>query len=61
MKDRISRGQQKLLAATLLMAQWVYFSKEALMRPTFLLVRPEPLAAGALVAVGSSRRRHRRC
>jgi DNA replication and repair protein RecF len=39
-KDRISRGQQKLLAATLLMAQLNLFPKDALMRPTLLLDDP---------------------
>jgi DNA replication and repair protein RecF len=39
-KDRISRGQQKLLAATLLMAQLNLFPKDAQMRPTLLLDDP---------------------
>jgi len=39
-KDRISRGQQKLLAATLLMAQLNLFPKDALVRPTLLLDDP---------------------
>jgi DNA replication and repair protein RecF len=39
-KDRISRGQQKLLAATLLMAQLNLFPRDALVRPTLLLDDP---------------------
>jgi DNA replication and repair protein RecF len=39
-KDRISRGQQKLLAATLLMAQLSLFPQDALVRPTLLLDDP---------------------
>jgi DNA replication and repair protein RecF len=39
-KDRISRGQQKLLAATLLMAQVNLFPQDALVRPTLLLDDP---------------------
>jgi len=39
-KDRISRGQQKLLAATLLMAQLNLFPQDALVRPTLLLDDP---------------------
>jgi recombinational DNA repair ATPase RecF len=33
-KDRISRGQQKLLAAALLMAQLSQFPQDAAVRPT---------------------------
>jgi DNA replication and repair protein RecF len=39
-KDRISRGQQKLLAATLLMAQIKLFPEDALAQPTLLLDDP---------------------
>jgi DNA replication and repair protein RecF len=39
-KDRISRGQQKLLAATLLVAQLRLFPVDALARPTLLLDDP---------------------
>jgi DNA replication and repair protein RecF len=39
-KDRISRGQQKLLAATLLMAQLNLFPEEAEAGPTLLLDDP---------------------
>jgi len=39
-KDRISRGQQKLLAAALLMAQIQLFPEEAPIRPTLLLDDP---------------------
>jgi DNA replication and repair protein RecF len=39
-KDRISRGQQKLLAAALLMAQINLFPEEAPIRPTLLLDDP---------------------
>jgi DNA replication and repair protein RecF len=39
-KDRVSRGQQKLLAATLLVAQLNLFPREALARPTLLLDDP---------------------
>jgi len=39
-KDRISRGQQKLLAAALLMAQVDLFPAEASVRPTLLLDDP---------------------
>lgn len=39
-KDRISRGQQKLLAASLLMAQVSLFPSDALVRPTLLLDDP---------------------
>ena len=39
-KDRISRGQQKLLAAALLIAQLTQFSMEAAVRPTLLLDDP---------------------
>ena len=39
-KDRISRGQQKLLAAALLVAQLKLFPKDALIRPTLLLDDP---------------------
>jgi DNA replication and repair protein RecF len=39
-KDRISRGQQKLLAAALLVAQLTLFPKDALARPTLLLDDP---------------------
>ncbi len=39
-KDRISRGQQKLLAAALLMAQLSLFPKGALIRPILLLDDP---------------------
>ena len=39
-KDRISRGQQKLLAASLLMAQLSQFPVEARIRPTLLLDDP---------------------
>jgi DNA replication and repair protein RecF len=39
-KDRISRGQQKLLAAALLMAQLNLFPRDALVRPTLLLDDP---------------------
>jgi DNA replication and repair protein RecF len=39
-KDRISRGQQKLLAAALLMAQVELFPAEANVRPTLLLDDP---------------------
>jgi DNA replication and repair protein RecF len=39
-KDRISRGQQKLLAAALLMAQLDLFPLESSVRPTLLLDDP---------------------
>jgi DNA replication and repair protein RecF len=39
-KDRISRGQQKLLAATLLIAQLRLFPDDASVRPTLLLDDP---------------------
>lgn len=39
-KDRISRGQQKLLAAALLMAQLNLFPEQAPIRPTLLLDDP---------------------
>lgn len=39
-KDRISRGQQKLLAAALLMAQLSQFPRDAQVRPTLLLDDP---------------------
>lgn len=39
-KDRISRGQQKLLAAALLLAQINLFPDDALIRPTLLLDDP---------------------
>ena len=39
-KDRISRGQQKLLAAALLMAQIKLFPAEAAVQPTLLLDDP---------------------
>lgn len=39
-KDRISRGQQKLLAASLLMAQIALFPFESEVRPTLLLDDP---------------------
>ena len=39
-KDRISRGQQKLLAASLLMAQLNLFPEDPLVRPTLLLDDP---------------------
>jgi len=39
-KGRISRGQQKLLAASLLMAQIRLFSRQSLSRPTLLLDDP---------------------
>jgi DNA replication and repair protein RecF len=39
-KDRISRGQQKLLAAALLVAQLNLFPKDALVRPVLLLDDP---------------------
>jgi DNA replication and repair protein RecF len=39
-KDRISRGQQKLLAAALLMAQLSQFPQDAAVRPTLLLDDP---------------------
>jgi DNA replication and repair protein RecF len=39
-KDRISRGQQKLLASALLMAQLSLFPREAALRPTLLLDDP---------------------
>ena len=39
-KDRISRGQQKLLAASLLMAQLSLFPNDAEIRPTLLLDDP---------------------
>jgi DNA replication and repair protein RecF len=39
-KDRISRGQQKLLAAALLMAQLNLFPEDAPIRPTLLLDDP---------------------
>jgi DNA replication and repair protein RecF len=39
-KDRISRGQQKLLAAALLMAQLSQFPRDASVRPTLLLDDP---------------------
>ncbi len=39
-KDRISRGQQKLLAAALLMAQLSQFPSDAAVRPTLLLDDP---------------------
>jgi DNA replication and repair protein RecF len=39
-KDRISRGQQKLLAATLLMAQLKLFPEDAAVQPSLLLDDP---------------------
>jgi DNA replication and repair protein RecF len=39
-KDRISRGQQKLLASSLLMAQVSLFPSDAQIRPTLLLDDP---------------------
>jgi len=39
-KDRISRGQQKLLAAALLIAQLSFFTAEGPLRPTLLLDDP---------------------
>lgn len=39
-KDRISRGQQKLLAGALLMAQLALFPQDAPVRPTLLLDDP---------------------
>jgi DNA replication and repair protein RecF len=39
-KDRISRGQQKLLAATLLISQLKMFPPDAPVRPTLLLDDP---------------------
>jgi DNA replication and repair protein RecF len=39
-KDRISRGQQKLLAATLLIAQLNLFPQDSAVRPTLLLDDP---------------------
>ncbi len=39
-KDRISRGQQKLLAATLLMAQLRLFADDAAVQPSLLLDDP---------------------
>ena len=39
-KDRISRGQQKLLAAALLMAQVKLFPRESAVRPSLLLDDP---------------------
>jgi DNA replication and repair protein RecF len=39
-KDRISRGQQKLLAAALLIAQLRLFPKDGLVQPTLLLDDP---------------------
>jgi DNA replication and repair protein RecF len=39
-KDRISRGQQKLLASSLLMAQLSLFPNDARIRPTLLLDDP---------------------
>jgi DNA replication and repair protein RecF len=39
-KDRISRGQQKLLAAALLMAQLTQFPRNSSVRPTLLLDDP---------------------
>jgi DNA replication and repair protein RecF len=39
-KDRISRGQQKLLASSLLMAQLSFFPSDAQIRPTLLLDDP---------------------
>jgi DNA replication and repair protein RecF len=39
-KDRISRGQQKLLAAALLIAQLSFFTAEGAVRPTLLLDDP---------------------
>jgi DNA replication and repair protein RecF len=39
-KDRISRGQQKLLASSLLLAQLSLFPNEAQIRPTLLLDDP---------------------
>jgi DNA replication and repair protein RecF len=39
-KDRISRGQQKLLAAALLMAQIKLFPSDAIVQPTLLLDDP---------------------
>jgi DNA replication and repair protein RecF len=39
-KDRISRGQQKLLAAALLIAQIELFPPDATARPTLLLDDP---------------------
>jgi DNA replication and repair protein RecF len=39
-KDRISRGQQKLLAAALLMAQVKLFPQDSPLRPSLLLDDP---------------------
>src|SRR5579883_2937554 len=39
-RDRVSRGQQKLLAATLLLAQIELFPRESNIRPTLLLDDP---------------------
>jgi DNA replication and repair protein RecF len=39
-KDRISRGQQKLLAATLLVAQLRLFPRDSVVKPTLLLDDP---------------------
>ena len=39
-KDRVSRGQQKLLAATLLMAQLKLFPDDGAVQPTLLLDDP---------------------
>jgi DNA replication and repair protein RecF len=51
-KDRISRGQQKLLAATLLMAQLRLFPADSLARPTLLLDDPAAeLDSGHLVGL----------
>ena len=51
-KDRISRGQQKLLAAALLMAQVSLFPTQALARPTLLLDDPAAeLDSGRLLAL----------
>jgi DNA replication and repair protein RecF len=49
-KDRISRGQQKLLAASLLMAQLRLFPNDAQIRPTLLLDDPAAeLDSGRLI------------
>jgi DNA replication and repair protein RecF len=51
-KDRISRGQQKLLAATLLMAQVQLFPSESAVQPSLLLDDPAAeLDGGHLLAL----------
>jgi DNA replication and repair protein RecF len=51
-RDRVSRGQQKLLAAVLLIAQIKIFPEEADTRPTLLLDDPAAeLDAGRLAAL----------